>query len=145
MFIAYFIAANLCLHQPQKVEKPCAKIVQVTKIEQPDLIKWNLQYFHDAIQRDDRRDMEKFAARSISLLKQHKEYAAYLRTSNKDEYFKLMNLRKVIPPILKVETPIEKGAVCKDCSPQKIYQPARRYKIPGQQIHRRRDNLPGNR
>ena len=145
MFTAYFIAAHLYLSQPQKVEKSCAKIVQVAKVEQPDLIKWNLQYFHDAMQRDDRQDMEKFAARSIELLKQHKEYAAYLRVHNKDEYFKLMNLRKVIPPPLKVETPIEKGAVCKNCPPQKAYQPTRRYIIPGQQIPRRRDNLPGNR
>jgi len=145
MFTAYFIAANLYLNQPQKVEKPCAKVVQVVKIEQPDLIKWNLQHFHDAMQRDDRHDMEKFAARSIELLKQYKEYAAYLRIHNRDEYFKLMNLRKVIPLPLKVETPIEKGAVCKNRPPQKVYQPTRRYIIPGQQIPKRKDNLPGNR
>lgn len=113
-------------------------------MQQPDLIKWNLQYFHDAMQRDDRVDMTKFADRSIDLLRQHKAYASWLKIHDKDEYFKLMNLRKVIPLPLKTEPPKE----VKTSKKMPVQIPAsrsRRYTIPGSQISKHRDNLPGNR
>lgn len=113
-------------------------------MEQPDLIRWNLQSFYDALARDDRNDMKIFADRSIQLLNQHKTYRSWLKVHNKDEYFKLMNLKKVIPPPLKVETPKEQKS--KRAMPSQTPPPrSRRYIIPGEQIPRHRDNLPGNR
>lgn len=144
MVVALFLAFCLGQHPPVKCEATVACIKQVEKIEQPDLIKWNLQSFYDALQRDDRTDMNKFAERSIQLLNQHKVYRDWVKLYDKDEYFKLMNLKKVIPPPLKVEAPKE----IKSGKKMPLQQPAvktRRYTIPGEQIPKHRDNLPGNR
>lgn len=145
MFLALFIAFCLQLPPIMKHEES-PRIQQVVKVEQPDLIKWNLQFFYDAMQRDDRNDMNKFAEKSIELLKDHKEYGNWLKRNNKDEYYKLTNLKKIIPPPLKIEYPKEVGdKSCKNSPKQIPYVPAKRYTIPGEQIPIRRDNMPGNR
>ena len=140
LFIAFCLSHSPCVkHEPATV---CTK--QVQTMEQPDLIKWNLQSFYDALARDDRNDMKIFADRSIQLLSQYKAYRNWLKVHNKDEYFKLMNLKKVIPPSLKVETPKEQKS--KKAMPSQTSPPrSRRHIIPGEQIPKHRDNLPGNR
>jgi hypothetical protein len=145
MFNAIILAMHLyhgcaCHYKEPPTPAPI-RVVEV--VEQPDLIKWNLQFFYDAMQRDDRQDMEKFAKKSIELLNLHKKYKEYIRVHEKDTYLKLMNLKKVIPEPPKIDY---NESPCHDCAPpqQKRYSPARKYIIPGQQLPRTRDPLPGN-
>jgi len=146
MLSALFISCFLHLPPTIKHEAKIVTIRQVEYIEQPDLIKWNLQYFYDAMQRDDRNDMLKFAERSIQLLNTNEKYAKWLKKNNKKEYDKLTNLKKIIPPPLEIKYTQEAIKSKRSNIPkQSVYVPSKKYKVPGQQIPIRRDNLPGNR